>query len=424
MLNIYFVLREHFKEHDYPFDLLNEIMITYHQASDFVMFDSEFTKLLLAPNGDLYSWKDHGYRKFTRNKFVLPPVGKVIKRGQKFYILAKNGNLYSWTGGLFYDSHILSKVKLSNVKDIACNSYNIIVMTKNGDIYILHYNNNPIQIEIFNAKSIFCNDICGLALTEDNKLYSYNFNDDKFIGRLDRENKIGLVDIKDITEIICLQSSVIVKTQSCDSYTWGYNKDNCLGVDYNYNVFVPEKMLLPNIDKVVFYDSSATAITLDGHVYEWGGDNEISIPQQLELSDVKDVVYGSCHRMALTHNGDVYCWGSNDCGQLGLGHFNNKYIPQKVEISNIKKIFTKGRCSFAISNKNELYAWGYNKNTQLGLPGNKNVNSPQKAQIDDVKDIFGNDEPLTIITTWSNQVYYCGRWYGKGNSSPKKLYPF
>jgi hypothetical protein len=123
-------------------------MLSYHQAIDFFMFDSEFTKLLLTPNGNLYSWMGCEYRKFTRNKFNLPAVSKIVKQQQKFFIITKNGNLYSWNGSLFYTSHILSKVELHNVKVVVYNSYYTMIMTQNGDMYYLNYNNHTVQMEI------------------------------------------------------------------------------------------------------------------------------------------------------------------------------------------------------------------------------------------------------------------------------------
>ena len=85
---------------------------------------------------------------------------------------------------------------------------------------------------------------------------------------------------------------------------------------------------------------SATKV---GEVYACGsnrhgrlglGDGEPqNSPQKIDLQNVTEIYCGGYHSVALTSTAEfneTYTWGANDCGQLGLGHYENQNLPQKL----------------------------------------------------------------------------------------------
>lgn len=57
---------------------------------------------------------------------------------------------------------------------------------------------------------------------------------------------------------------------------------------------------------------------------------------------------GMSHTMVLTVDGTLYGCGKNLCGQLGLGHFNDKHTLEKVIQGNVKHR-SSGTCKYVIS---------------------------------------------------------------------------
>ncbi|XP_057584375.1 E3 ISG15--protein ligase HERC5 isoform X2 [Hippopotamus amphibius kiboko] len=78
---------------------------------------------------------------------------------------------------------------------------------------------------------------------------------------------------------------------------------------------------------------------------------------------------GEAHSMALSMSGNVYSWGRNDCGQLGLGHTDNKDSPSCVEVPDNQKVefLACGGSHTALLTKGGLvFTFGAGKYGQLG----------------------------------------------------------
>ena len=160
-------------------------------------------------------------------------------------------------------------------------------------------------------------------------------------------------------------------------------------------------------------------ITTEGDLYEWK-ENLLKI----ELFDVQKVVYSDHHAIALTNQNELYAWGANKYGQLGIGGWNDSHEPQKVKnLSNIRKVYTTKRSSFAITHNNELYSWGSSDHRKLGHGKyNDILPTPYKVWLKNIKDFLYVSDNIVILVTWLGEVYYSGHSYPLDSNYLRKLY--
>ena len=100
-------------------------------------------------------------------------------------------------------------------------------------------------------------------------------------------------------------------------------------------------MLVNGITDVVAIaagDFHSLALTSDGTVWAWGGNNrgqlgnpglvQSATPVQVAgLTDVVAIAAGSEHSIALKADGTMWSWGRNDFGQLGDGSGSDRHAP-------------------------------------------------------------------------------------------------
>ena len=409
MEQTYFVLKEYFKNHDYPFDLIHDIIIFYNQICNIEMYFG--LKILLKTQlGDIYYWTSQ-----KRLKIQLPPIKKIVHHGNFTYVITQKGDLYAWgindLGQLGLDNSSFiedspKKVLLNHVEDIIYGFNNALALTHNGDIYTWVISVNtvkiipipPTQFPLSNVQKIYCGDYIKFAITKTNELYTWEF---------DQPTKImeGVKEVLHLSFIITLMDEL---------YAVGCNKYGQLGLGHTEEVVKPQKVPILNVRKIVRQSYLTLAITLANEVYYWGY-SDLS-PVKLELPSIKDIVCGVDHITALTYDGQIYGWGNIN--------YTRYTTPILLNLSDVREVISEYHHSFAITNKNELYAWGLNKDGQLGICDDEIVYTPHKVQIENVKEICCPFDYLTVIITWSGEVYYLGIWLGVKSNTPKKIFPF
>ncbi|XP_058151622.1 E3 ISG15--protein ligase HERC5 [Dasypus novemcinctus] len=186
--------------------------------------------------------------------------------------------------------------------------------------------------------------------------------------------------------------------------------------EYNYTIEHAKFQCVLNekiIIQITCGDYHSLALSKGGELFAWGqnihgqlGVGRIfastSIPQIVEnLSGVPlvQISAGEAHSMALSMIGNIYSWGKNDCGQLGLGHTNNKDSPCLVEELDNQKVefLTCGASHTALLTKDGLvFTFGGGKYGQLGHNSTQNELRPRL-----VTELLENR--VTQIA--------CGRWH-------------
>ncbi len=81
-------------------------------------------------------------------------------------------------------------------------------------------------------------------------------------------------------------------------------------------------------------------MTTDGKLYSWGRNDQGqlglgydpngNLPEKINLTNILSISCGCHHTIAATTDGKFYSWGKNDEGQLGLGDNNDRDLPEKI----------------------------------------------------------------------------------------------
>ena len=98
---------------------------------------------------------------------------------------------------------------------------------------------------------------------------------------------------------------------------------------------------------------------------------------------------GSEHTCGFNSNNSLYCWGGGILGQIGDGHYTNRYTPveitQDFDIGTLIEIDSGSYHTCALNNEGEVYCWGWNGYGQIGDGSFKNINMPVKIDFRESK---------------------------------------
>lgn len=149
-----------------------------------------------------------------------------------------------------------------------------------------------------------------------------------------------------------------------------------------------------NNDLVLLWPQTALAVWGDNTYGQLAVGNYASVTHRspevastyglLEEKTIVQVVQGGTHTLALTSEGKVYAWGGNNAGQLGDNTVVNRGAPVEVNtVSGVSSLAGKMVVAIAAGNAHSLAlcsdgsvsAWGYNYDGQLGIgmPSNSSV---------------------------------------------------
>ena len=406
MLHAYLLLKENFKVHEYPFDLLNPIITYYIKVYNFEIFigGDENSSMIRTPNNQIHYWNIAG----DHRKIHLSHVKKLVHDDCRAFAITENNDLYSWGSNdygqlginILVESYLndqvkqATKVELSNVQNIVNIDKCVYAITVDGDVWYwgtVQNINKPQKTSLTNIKNIINADRM-ITISKTDEFYDrYSVHKNK---------------IPNVKEAFVHNYRAIVLTSFGELFHFKIDR-------------TPRKVELSNVSKVICNESSNQIILMSGKdTYWWKPDSNTL--DKIEISNVKDVVHGGKYFLSLTHDHDIYSWGDNTFGQLGIRTLQDKKVPQKV-FSNVRKILSRDSSSYAITHNNELYAWGFGYHGQLGLGHYENSFTIKKVQIENVKDIYFRKYCL-IIVTWFGEIYYCGRWYDQYSNIPKRLH--
>lgn len=206
---------------------------------------------------------------------------------------------------------------------------------------------------------------------------------------------------------------VICVTKENNFFSFGSNRNGCLGLGHNRPVAEPLKVsqLCDNaiVDISCGYDH-VLALMKSGICYSWGRNDcgQLGYKTQTNFSNawvetcfepqiIKKLIdeslhiiaisCGAYHSLVLTDSGRVYSFGNNIFGQLGDDSNETSFKPSEINGLIDHKVVAIS-CGFyhsmALTEEGFVYSWGHNSYGQLGV-GN-NDNSCQPIRID-----FGNN---------------------------------
>ncbi|NWJ07229.1 HERC5 ligase, partial [Crypturellus undulatus] len=135
-----------------------------------------------------------------------------------------------------------------------------------------------------------------------------------------------------------------------------------------------------------------------GVARQLGSTREPQLVQGLKGIALAQVAAGGAHSLALSVSGAVYSWGKNACGQLGLGHTEDRDCPSYIgALQHWKTVFIScGADHTAVLSKDGLVCtFGAGEAGQLGHNSTRNEQTPR-----------------VVAELWGARVSQvaCGRW--------------
>ncbi|HEX2854974.1 MAG TPA: immunoglobulin domain-containing protein [Opitutaceae bacterium] len=157
------------------------------------------------------------------------------------------------------------------------------------------------------------------------------------------------------------------------------------------------RLIHPGFSQLVFALLTLLAGSLPAHaqpytrVYGWGanggqlGNNttvSTFVPTTADLhgKTITQVCMGGTHTLALTSDGLLYAWGGNNEGQLGNNSTTDTTVPVLVNTASgvsslsgktIVSLAASGYCSYAVTSDGIVHAWGWNG--PIGMLGNNST---------------------------------------------------
>lgn len=111
---------------------------------------------------------------------------------------------------------------------------------------------------------------------------------------------------------------------------------------------------------------------------------QVKINNKIPLTNVIKIAAGFNHALAITKDGALYAWGGNEEGQIGINSTENANYASRVlnnegtePIYSIVDVSAGNSSSIAMDDGGNVYTWGLNSNGQLGIGNNASKSLPQ-----------------------------------------------
>jgi len=245
--------------------------------------------------------------------------------------------------------------------------------------------------------AIAANSLYTVALRNDGTVWTWG---DNLYGQLGNEAipvggqssiPVQVTGLSDVKAIAAGANHVVALERDGTVWTWGFGGSGQLGYDLigtNYSTIPGRVPGLSGVLSIAAGETFTAALTSDGTVWTWGGNQEKqlgyetgtphynSVPKQVpQLNHVESIAAGFRHMLAIKRDGTVWAWGGNSSGQLGNGKagFNeNSSVPvrvmtdQHVGLDKVASLAAGPFHSYAVPESGALWGWGYNYFGELG----------------------------------------------------------
>lgn len=126
------------------------------------------------------------------------------------------------------------------------------------------------------------------------------------------------------------------------------------------------------------------------------------IPRKV-MEDVCFADVGEMHTMCITKNKELWGWGKNNCGQLGVGDFEERKAPVLV-MKDVRSVVATERQTYAIKTDGSLWGWGDSTEDRVLLDAPKICTTPTHL-MDHVKEVSARCDAVVCVkednTLWA-----------------------
>ncbi|CAG2104698.1 unnamed protein product [Medioppia subpectinata] len=239
-------------------------------------------------------------------------------------------------------------------------------------------------------------------------------------------------------------TDVVIVTKEDEVYTFGENRNGCLGVGHNRPVAEPtlvRELCHKQVVRFAFGYRHVLVLTKTGQLFSYGYNEfgqlanrttiDCYVPKVILIAElmrhfIDDISCGAFHSLALTRTGLVYAWGFNFWGQLGNGNNCNQLIPLQVRAIN-REVVVAIACghhqSVVLTKSGQVYAWGHNAFGQLGIACTDRFrNIPAKVRVTSedlmVTKISCGQNHCLLLTSGGHMYSFGCNYFGQiGNDS-------
>eukprot|EP00252_Welwitschia_mirabilis_P003499 TRINITY_DN13557_c0_g1_i1.p1 TRINITY_DN13557_c0_g1~~TRINITY_DN13557_c0_g1_i1.p1 ORF type:complete len:436 (+),score=82.89 TRINITY_DN13557_c0_g1_i1:975-2282(+) len=191
-----------------------------------------------------------------------------------------------------------------------------------------------------------------VAVTEDGELYGWGWGRYGNLGLADRNDRLVPEQVASITEekfsmVACGWRHTIAVSDSGSLFTYGWSKYGQLGHGDYADHLTPHRVEALQDTRIIQISGGwrhTMALDAEGNLYGWGwnkfgqlgvGDNiDHCSPERVKIPDNEKVVQVSCgwrHSAAITDKSNLFSWGRGTSGQLGHGDILDRNMPTLVE---------------------------------------------------------------------------------------------
>jgi alpha-tubulin suppressor-like RCC1 family protein len=168
---------------------------------------------------------------------------------------------------------------------------------------------------------------------------------------------------------------------------------------------------LPSIVQAVGGYSHSLALSADGTVWAWGG-NEFgqlgtgttdTAPAPVQVPGLTSIVHiaaGWNHSLAIRSDGTLWVWGGNFSGQLGDGTTTTRLSPFQVPgLAGVAFVSAGANHNLAILENGSLYVWGSGHNGMLGLGDTSGQTSPTLSPLSSALSAAAGEDHSAVVKT-------------------------
>jgi alpha-tubulin suppressor-like RCC1 family protein len=262
-----------------------------------------------------------------------------------------------------------------------------------GQLGLSHYDDNhaPQRLEFFRGqrvKQIACGDSHCMVLVADDLVFSFGRNNCSQLGighthKKATPQRVETLCGAHVSQIACGGFHNLALTADDELFAFGRNHCGQLGLTHNVDENEPQ----------VRDSSHSLAYSLNSHPRNLAHSPTrplTDLPTHPPMQRVatmcgKNSTHISCggfHSLVLTADDQLYAFGRNNCGQLGLGQNDKQNTPQRVVQlcgRHVLQVACGGFHSLVLTADDTLYGFGLNNCGQLGLRHYEQENTPRKV---------------------------------------------
>ena len=230
-----------------------------------------------------------------------------------------------------------------------------------------------------------------ITVSDDGVAYSFGKNT---LGQLGFGNEYyceipsPIPDLPKIKMVSCGKNFTVCVDYEGLMWSFGENKIGQLGTGDTTSYRYPHKIEdVPPVHSISCGEGHTLIITNNASLWSVGRNKCWQLclenkknqtkPQQTSYSNISNISAGAFHSLFQNFDGEVFGCGLNECGNLGLGHYNRlQTIPCLIpnQPQNIIQFCCGVSHSLFLDIEGKVYSVGYNMNGALGIGNYKNQN--------------------------------------------------